>query len=287
MSAALCHCCGAVTAPAAWGPAELRLCPACGSGFLPAGQAAEAYAEDYFDGSGKGGVDYEGSKPQFQLINAKRLALLDAHRAGLPLKLLELGCALGFFMELAQDSGWQPWGVELSPFAAAKAQQRFGAQVLCGTLEQAPADWNGFGAAAAFHVLEHLPDPKQAVQDLAARLAPGGALIFEVPDFGSAKARRGRDRWAYFLPGEHLNYFTQPGLRALLEGAGFEVVAMEAVSFTRLLGPLDQAGLTGLRDFIKRHLRWFAWIKKALLALRGLAGGHDCVLVLARLKARP
>jgi hypothetical protein len=106
--------------------------------------------------------------------------------------------------------------------------------------------------------------------------------LFEVPDFSSRKARLLKTRWQYWLPGEHLNYFTRQGLRSLLQGAGFETVAMRSTSFTRLLGPLDKAGLAGGREWILRHLGWFRWIKKLVLAARGLTGGHDCVLVAAR-----
>jgi SAM-dependent methyltransferase len=254
---------------------------------LPADAApSEAYGADYFDGSGPGGVDYEGSKPQFQLINNKRLDSILAQATGSePRKALELGCALGFFMECEEARGWEAWGVELSPFAAAKAQARFGARVLQGTLDQAPADWRGFGLATAFHVMEHVPDARGVLADLSGRLVPGALLAFEVPDFGSRKAQAERERWKYFLPGEHLNYFTQAGLRALLESQGFEVLRFEATSFTRLLGPLDQAGLKGLKQVVLRFLPWLRWVKSLVLALRGLAGGHDCVLVIARKKA--
>jgi 2-polyprenyl-3-methyl-5-hydroxy-6-metoxy-1,4-benzoquinol methylase len=279
-----CLCCSSPTAYPGWGPPELRVCPSCGSGWLPASAApAEEYSAAYFDGTGPGGVDYEGSKPQFQLINHRRLDSIEAHSSGLrSRRLLELGCALGFFMEAAESRGWEPWGVELSSFAAAKAQQRYGERVLCGTLEQAPAAWTGFGLATAFHVMEHLPEPRAALQDLGRRLVPGGLIAFEVPDFGSRTARSKRATWKYFLPGEHLNYFTQAGLRALLESEGFEVLAFEATSFTRLLGPLDQAGLGGIKRVVLRFLPWLRWIKSAVLGLRGWMGGHDCVLVIAR-----
>lgn len=284
-----CACCGGALAHPGWGPPALRACPACGSAFLPAeAQAAEDYGQDYFDGSGAGGVDYEGSKPQFQLINRSRYDRIARHvAAGLPRRSLELGSALGFFMETVEAQGWTAWGVELSAFAAGKARLRFGERVFCGTLEETPLDWRDFGLVTGFHVLEHLPEPAAAVQALSARLLPGGLMAFEVPDFGSRKARRERDAWQYFLPGEHLNYFTQAGLRALLERADCEVLDLHPTSFTRLLGPLDRAGLKGLKAVLLRWLPWLRWLKQAVLAARGLAGGHDCVLIIARKKAAP
>lgn len=283
----LCPCCAGALQYPGWGPEGLQSCVTCGSAFLAAEPlGAEDYGQDYFDGSG--GVDYEGSKAQFQLINTARLKKIERYvQTGLPRHFFELGCALGFFMEIAEEHGWRAWGVELSTFAAAKAQVRFGDRVLCGTLEQTPAQWQDFGLAAAFHVLEHLPDPAAAVEAMVARLKPGGLLAFEVPDFGSKKARQQKSAWQYFLPGEHLNYFTQAGLKALLEAHGCEVLEQAPTSFTRLLGPLDRAGLQGLKALVIRGLPWLRWIKRWVLALRGWAGGHDCVLVIARTRVGP
>jgi SAM-dependent methyltransferase len=272
-----CRCCKGVLGHPGWGPQAFKVCATCGSGFLP--QEAKAYDASYFDGSA--GVDYEDSKRQMQLINRGRLDWIAA-LAPQPGKLLELGCALGFFLEAAEERGWEGWGIEISPFAAAKAQERFAGRVLAGTLAQAPPAWRDFDLAGGFHVLEHVPDPGEVLRDLQVRLKPGALLAWEVPDFGSRKARRAKEAWTYFLPGEHLNYFTVEGLKHLHEACGFELVFVKRCSFTRLLGGVDRAGLRGLREFILGHLKWFAWAKSWLLWARGLFGSHDCIFVIFR-----
>lgn len=264
-----------------WGLGLLWVCPSCGSGHLPAQPADSTYGNEYFDG--QGGVDYEGSKRQMQLINHSRLDFIE--QAGRPLagrRSMDLGCALGFFMEAAEERGAQAWGVEISGFAAGKARQRFGERVKQGPWQDTPEDWKDFDLVSAFHVMEHLDNPGAALDRAFSMLKAGGLLAIEVPDFSSRKAQQGRDAWQYFLPGEHLQYFTRPGLRQLLGQHGFVVLAEKRVSFTRLLGGMDKAGLKGLKDLILRYLKWLAWIKKLVLALRGLLGGHDCILILAR-----
>jgi len=281
-----CPCCNAALAHPGWGDAGLRQCPACGSAFLPAkaSAAVEDYGKDYFTGAGPGGVDYQDSRRQFRLINEDRLKWMQrfAPTGG---KLFELGCALGFFLEDAEPFGWQGYGVELSAFAAGKARKRFKDRVHQGTLKQLPKAWKGFDGACAFHVLEHLDNPASEMARMAALLKPGGVLVLELPDYSSRKAGAEREGWKYYLPGEHLGYYTRPGLTALLEKAGFDVLAFRGTSFTRLLGGVDKAGLRGLRELVLKNLRWLGWVKKLVLGLRGALGGHDCVLLVARKRA--
>lgn len=67
---------------------------------------------------------------------------------------------------------------------------------------------------AAFHSLEHVPDPLEVLRRLRAALAPGGRLAIEVPDMAAPWPN-----WAAVHPA-HLSYFTRPGLERLLETAG-------------------------------------------------------------------
>lgn len=63
-------------------------------------------------------------------------------------------------------------------------------------------------------VLEHVPDPARAVENLRAMLRPGGYLVLSVP-FMIRVHNEPSDYWR----------FTPAGLRLLVERAGFEVVA--------------------------------------------------------------
>ncbi len=281
-----CPCCDGPLAHPGWGDAALRLCADCGSAFLPAkaSKLVEDYGKDYFTGQGPGGVDYAASRRQFGLTNVSRLQWMRrfAPAGG---RLFELGCALGYFLEDAETFGWQGHGIELSAFAAAKARQRFQDRVRQGTLARAPKSWKNFQGACAFHVLEHLDDPAGALAKMSAMLEAGGLLALELPDFSSTSAQALRARWQYYLPGEHLGYYTRAGLTRLLDKAGFEVLAFRGTSYPRLLSGVNKLGLSGLRELVLRNLRWLAWIKTLALALRGALGRHDCVLLLARKKS--
>lgn len=127
--------------------------------------------------------DYAAQNPKRKLDYYTGLARAAAGTVPIP-RLLEVGCGPGFFLE-ALGPGWQRYGTDVSEWAIGEARRR----VPDATLEIAPAEripptppFDGiFRVIAAFDVLEHLENPESAVASIAARLEPGGGLVFVVP----------------------------------------------------------------------------------------------------------
>ena len=86
------------------------------------------------------------------------------------------------------------------------------------------------------HVLEHVPDPEAVVRPAAGALEADGVLYVEVPyEALVASAPAARDlapRKRYWH--EHVNFFTEDSLRALLDRCGLEVLALETRAFDSL-----------------------------------------------------
>jgi SAM-dependent methyltransferase len=86
------------------------------------------------------------------------------------------------------------------------------------------------------HVLEHVPEPVELVRDAAAMLGPEAILYVEVPYEGLIAADPdSRDlavRKKYWH--EHINFFTEDAMRALLARAGLEVAELETRAMTSL-----------------------------------------------------
>lgn len=86
------------------------------------------------------------------------------------------------------------------------------------------------------HVLEHVADPIALVRDAAAALRPGAIFYVEVPYEGLIAADpASRDlavRKKYWH--EHINFFTEDAMRALLARCGLEVVELETRAMTSL-----------------------------------------------------
>jgi SAM-dependent methyltransferase len=80
-----------------------------------------------------------------------------------------------------------------------------------------------YAAIVFWHSLEHLPDPRGAVENAWRLLLPGGVLVIAVPNIASLQARLFGDRWlALDLP-RHLVHLSDRGLLAGLRDAGFEI----------------------------------------------------------------
>ncbi|WP_315798950.1 class I SAM-dependent methyltransferase [Bradyrhizobium sp. SZCCHNRI3043] len=79
-----------------------------------------------------------------------------------------------------------------------------------------------FDIVSCRYILEHTPEPVQALQALKILLNPDGLLLIEVPD--SSKFLAARDYC--FLWEEHSCYFVEDTLRRLAEVSGYRVLAL-------------------------------------------------------------
>jgi 2-polyprenyl-3-methyl-5-hydroxy-6-metoxy-1,4-benzoquinol methylase len=140
-------------------------------------------------------------------------------------RLLDVGCHVGVFVEIAAQHGWDTWGVEPSQWAASRAQEA-GLQVLAGTMATAGFDDASFDVITMWDVIEHLEQPSAEVFHAFRLLKPGGMLVAHTMDLDSAFARLMGGRWPWLME-MHLYYFTRRTLTKLVEKAGFRVLAVK------------------------------------------------------------
>jgi SAM-dependent methyltransferase len=85
-----------------------------------------------------------------------------------------------------------------------------------------------FGVIAALDVLEHMAAPPPFLAAIRARLAPGGRLFLQVPNWDSLLVRLEGARSSVVCPG-HWSYFTPATLPDLLARAGFRTLEVDTV----------------------------------------------------------
>lgn len=142
-------------------------------------------------------------------------------------RLLDVGCAAGFFLIEAQRH-YQVQGVEFSDFSARFARERFGLDVFTGTLKQAQLPAAQFDLITLWDVIEHVPDPDVVLAEAARLLKPDGRLVLTTGDIGSRYARRQGGQWHLLAPPWHLYYFSRETLARLGAAAGLQVEGCQA-----------------------------------------------------------
>lgn len=152
-----------------------------------------------------------------------------------PCQVLDLGTASGFLGRLLAGRGHTVVGVESDPEAAAAARPHYAALHLADLQRLAPLPEAPFDVVIAGDVLEHLADPRAALDRAVAQLAPGGRLLVSVPNVAFVLVRLGLllGRFEYaprgILDRTHLRFFTRRSLLALLRGAGLTVTRRRGV----------------------------------------------------------
>jgi SAM-dependent methyltransferase len=173
--------------------------------------------QSYFEGAGLGYRSY-GAQEKTLRATFSRL-LRDMERRGATGgRLLEVGCAYGFFLDEARGRFDHRTGTDFSQAALARAQGRADSLVVGGIPELPPQA--RYDVAACIHVIEHVYDPVAFTRQIVERLRPGGSLLLAAPDAGSLWLPFLGSRWPFFKVPEHVSYFDTATLRTLLESAG-------------------------------------------------------------------
>ena len=96
-------------------------------------------------------------------------------------KILDIGCAAGYFLTLARDRGWEPYGIEISDFHLKKARENLGRKQIIGVpLKMASFPPNSFDVITMWDVLDHLTDPLGELKEIGKILKKKGLLIMRV-----------------------------------------------------------------------------------------------------------
>jgi len=250
-------------------------CQGCGLIYVsPMPTAAElaAHYQDagYFEGDAQQGYrDYAAMEKALRPLFERRLRAL-AQQFPQRGRLLDYGCAAGYFLAMAAADGWQVQGVELATEMAQQAAARSGALVVT-TLDELPDA--PFDVITLWEVIEHLPQPAATMQALAARLRPGGMVMLSTPNTAHWQAVREPQRWGGYRPPSHLTFLTPDTLARIMQAAGLQRVQVAGTAPLPPLPPwLDTATASlqrGLADgsarpwpvalALWRGVRLFAW----------------------------
>jgi SAM-dependent methyltransferase len=227
------------------GTLPLVRCRGCGLVRLdprPTVEGLEAlYDDDYFDGGwdcGCTGLTYVGAGER--LLEGYGSSVMPRIARFVPEgDLLDVGCAGGYFLEAARRAGYRVRGIEVNETMAGHARDQLGLDVVVGAFGPGVFEPGSFDVVHMGDVLEHVPDPLEAVRVARDVLRPGGLLWIAAPlSYGMGDPRR---RPAYIdVPPYHIFEFTPDTLRRLVREGGFRIEESSLAPLDRKRSPLAE-----------------------------------------------
>jgi SAM-dependent methyltransferase len=202
--------------------AGLLRCSRCGIIFDDAGtsgiQPEELYGPGYYQG--RVYRDYTGEKEARTAVFRRKMSIIGRLMPGRG-RVLDAGCAAGYFLNVLAENGYEPYGIDVSNYAAGTVRESCAGSVVHGDIAGTAFPDGFFSAVTMWDLLEHLPDPRAALREIHRILEPGGLLVVETLNFGSLRSRIMKERWPLYAPPYHLFYFMPGTLRRFLSSSGF------------------------------------------------------------------
>ena len=145
-------------------------------------------------------------------------------------KVIDFGCASGYFSELLTKKGCIVTGVEINPEAAKLAEQ-YCQKVIVADLDfvslQEILPNEDFDVAIFGDVLEHLRNPWQILKETKSLLKPDGYVVASIPNIahGSIRLALLQGKFEYselgILDNTHLRFFTKKTVEDLFDKSGY------------------------------------------------------------------
>jgi len=214
------------------GPFSVVTCTECGLTYvtprlLDESLIADVYDEGYWSSNAakdRGYTDYRADAPLYLKTYRKRYKIVDRY-FDRPGRVLDVGCAAGYFLAVMQEKGWDVTGLEPSDAIRAQAIERLGEErVHAGLLHEAPLEPHSFDLVTFWDVIEHIPDVVGALQFVRTLLKPGGKLLIETQNVASKTAAKMGKTWHHYKHAEHIYHFDPSTIAKLMDDAGFRIL---------------------------------------------------------------
>jgi len=196
-------------------------------------------------------------------------------------KLLDIGSSYGFFLTCARDQGWETIGIDVDINAVNFSTQHLNLDVKFGNLIQCHFDENKFDVITLFHVLEHVPNPHEIIQEIKRILKPDGLVVIDVPNADDFRRLLFKENWPQFRE-HHLWYFSIKTLRFFLQKYGFKVLGKTPHGGSQIGYALKKGLRINTEKFSAKHFKIVQPIKKIVLPILNKIGFSEDITVYAK-----
>lgn len=161
--------------------------------------------------------------------------------------LLDIGAGTGDFLQEAKNQNWLCTGIEPNEKAKNIAMSKgvsFVADLM--SLEN-----HSFDVITMWHVLEHVPDLEQQIQELKRLLKPNGTILIAVPNYKSFDAQHYGKFWAAYDVPRHLWHFSKTAIEKLFERENMKLTKVLPMVFDSFyVSLLSEKYKTGKVNFV-------------------------------------
>jgi SAM-dependent methyltransferase len=168
---------------------------------------------------------------------------------------LDVGCGTGDLLEELRQKGCEAYGVEYNPSSVEVCVKK-GLDVRCGNFIDTDLQEGFFDVAILWHVLEHLPSPRKALEKALRILKPGGKLFIYSPNAKSYVARIFGIYWyAWQLP-FHFYHFDVRSIQRVTRECGFDIHKIRTISPEYFVAHSLKKALSGTQSVMCRFFYW-------------------------------
>ncbi|MEO8356420.1 MAG: class I SAM-dependent methyltransferase [Chloroflexota bacterium] len=136
-------------------------------------------------------------------------------------RLLEIGLGMGHLVAQLEDT-FDTYGMDLNHWAVKQSSSVVEKTNLqTASAQELPYKDGAFNVVIIKHIVEHLPDPQQAIQEIGRVTEPGGVLILATPNLDSLLKPWKGERWIGYQDPTHISLKRPAEWLSFIKGAGF------------------------------------------------------------------
>ncbi len=183
-------------------------------------------------------------------------------------RLLEVGSGLGHLVGQLSDT-FEVYGLDLNHWAVKKSKEAAGrASLQTASTQQLPFTNHSFNVVIIKHIVEHLPDPAKAIQEIGRVTEKDGILILATPNLGSLLKPWKGGKWIGYQDPTHISLKQPDEWLAMIRNADFtlQIVCSDGfwdVPYVRYVPKFLQklffgslGGLQAVTGFVFLPMRW-------------------------------
>ena len=265
-------------------PFEVLQCTACGlAQTQPLPDPAslnDYYSESYYGSSTK---KFSGIIESLTILGSKIRAkkILKALSNNRPdrdkFKVLDIGCGRANLLRELNKMGCDCSGTELDKHPSDDAATDI--KIYRGSIEDGNFGESVFDGVIIWHVLEHLYNPSETLDEMARVTCDGGLAAIAVPNFSSLQSRWFKSNWFHLDLPRHLYHFNVENLSEALTQRGYVIDSVSTCSLEQNLFGFMQSLMNSFRflgkpnnfyQLLKQHSGFAKSMKLAALLIIAL-----------------